>query len=63
MSHHESYESHLVRYGHPKRLTYEIESDTQTDIASTRPVGFASGKIFFKDDTGQGALTTSHLLN
>ena len=42
-------ESHLVRYGNPNCLTDEIvtdagQTDRRTDIASTRPVGFASGK-------------------
>ena len=57
MSHMSQSESHLVRYGHPKCLMYEIESDRQTDtqtdrhtdIASTRPVGFASGKNYIHE--------------
>ena len=48
---HESYESHLVRYGHPKRLTYNIFTDERRtpDIASTRPVGFGSGKKRYRN--------------
>ena len=36
-------ESHLVRHGHPNASGRWM---TRTDIASTRPVGFASGKNY-----------------
>ena len=60
MSHTSHSESHLVRYGNPKCPTDEIVTDAarrQTDarqmpdIASTRPVGFASGKKAVRSNT------------
>ena len=46
MSHMGHGESHLVRPGpqNVKMLQTDRHTDTHTDIASTRPVGFASGK-------------------
>ena len=79
MGHMSHSESHLVRYGNPKRLTDEIvtdgrtdgRTDPRTDIASTRPVGFASGKnitalltsaIIYTALAGLIFLKTLHLL-
>ena len=50
MGHMSHSESHLVRPCHQN--VKMLQTDTQTDIASTRPVGFASGKNTDANDDG-----------